>query len=310
MSSSTPAILNIENLSKDFGRIRALRGINLRLDRPGVYGFLGPNGAGKTTTFKLVSGLLRPTSGRVSIGGIMVGENPRTALTNLGILFDTPAFYPYLTGRENLQVISRWIGRDYHQRIAELLTLVGLDHAGNRPVSGYSWGMKQRLGLAAALLSDPLLLLLDEPTNGLDPGGIADVRRLLPKLAYEHGRTVMLSSHRMDEVEQICDQVIIINQGEIIASGSPAELASGETSIEIHCADIGSARQALGEINGVETVEQTGAGRLKVVAPGIPAGTLNRQLIERGLTIDQVLDRRESLEEVFFRLTGLKNYEQ
>ena len=310
MSSSTPAILNIENLAKDFGRVRALRKINLRLDRPGVYGFLGPNGAGKTTTFKLAAGLLRPTAGRVSIGGITVGKNTRAAMSSLGILFDTPAFYPYLTGRENLLVISRWIGRDCSRKISELLSLVGLDHAGKQHVSGYSWGMKQRLGLAAALLSDPALLLLDEPTNGLDPGGIADVRRLLPKLAYEQGRTVMLSSHRMDEVEQICDQVTIINQGAIIASGSPAELASGDSSIEIHCADIEAARQALSEIGGIETVEQTGAGRLRVVAPGIPAGTINRLLIERGITVDQVLDRRESLEDVFFRLTGTKNNEQ
>ena len=310
MSSSTPAILNIENLAKDFGRVRALRKINLRLDRPGVYGFLGPNGAGKTTTFKLAAGLLRPTAGRVSIGGITVGKNTRAAMSSLGILFDTPAFYPYLTGRENLLVISRWIGRDCSRKISELLSLVGLDHAGKQHVSGYSWGMKQRLGLAAALLSDPALLLLDEPTNGLDPGGIADVRRLLPKLAYEQGRTVMLSSHRMDEVEQICDQVTIINQGVIIASGSPAELASGDSSIEIHCADIEAARRVLSEIDGIDAVEQTGAGRLRVVAPGIPAGTINRLLIERGVTVDQVLDRRESLEDVFFRLTGTKNNEQ
>jgi len=231
-------------------------------------------------------------------------------MSSLGILFDTPAFYPYLTGRENLLVISRWIGRDCRQKITELLSMVGLDNAEKRHVSGYSWGMKQRLGLAAALLSDPALLLLDEPTNGLDPGGIADVRRLLPKLAYEQGRTVMLSSHRMDEVEQICDQVTIINQGTIIASGSPAELASGDSSIEIHCADIEAARRVLSEIGGIETVEQTGAGRLRVVAPGIPAGTINRLLIERGVTVDQVLDRRESLEDVFFRLTGTKNNEQ
>jgi len=310
MSNSKPAILNIENLAKDFGRVRALKGINLRLDRPGVYGFLGPNGAGKTTTFKLAAGLLRPTAGRVSIGGITVGKNTRGAMSNLGILFDTPAFYPYLTGRENLLVISRWIGRDCSRKISELLSLVGLDHAEKRHVSGYSWGMKQRLGLAAALLSDPALLLLDEPTNGLDPGGIADVRRLLPKLAYEQGRTVMLSSHRMDEVEQICDQVTIINQGAIIASGSPAELASGDSSIEIHCTDIEAARQILNEISGIETVEQTGAGQFRVVAPGIPAGTINRLLIERGVTVDQVLDRRESLEDVFFRLTGTKNNEQ
>jgi ABC-2 type transport system ATP-binding protein len=168
--------------------------------------------------------------------------------------------------------------------------------------------MKQRLGLASALLSDPQLVLLDEPTNGLDPGGIADVRRLLPKLAYEEGRTVFLSSHRMEEVEQICDVVIIIHQGKIVASGTPAELAAHGTAIEIRCGDPATARNILEKMGGVKKITQVGADRLKVHAPELPASRINQLLIENGIAVEEVVQRRESLEEAFFRLTGMQNH--
>jgi len=289
--------------------VTALAGIDLMLDRPGVYGFLGPNGAGKTTTFKLIGALLRPTAGRVLIDGIDVQNNPRDAVAGLGVQFDAPAFYPYLTGRQNLQVFARWIGEAQQAKIDELLLLIGLRNAANRRVAGYSWGMKQRLGLASALLSDPRLVMLDEPTSGLDPGGIADVRRLLPRLAHEQGRTVFLSSHRMEEVEQICDHVTIIHQGAIVASGTPAELASGETWIEIHCAEPQTAVNVLQNLDGISKIERSGAGRLQILAPGVASSKINQTLIENGVAVEQVVERRESLEEVFFRLTGIKSDE-
>jgi len=289
--------------------VTALAGIDLMLDRPGVYGFLGPNGAGKTTTFKLIGALLRPTAGRVLIDGIDVQNNPRDAVAGLGVQFDAPAFYPYLTGRQNLQVFARWIGEAQQAKIDELLLLIGLRNAANRRVAGYSWGMKQRLGLASALLSDPRLVMLDEPTSGLDPGGIADVRRLLPRLAHEQGRTVFLSSHRMEEVEQICDHVTIIHQGAIVASGTPAELASGETWIEIHCAEPQTAVNVLQNLDGISKIERSGADRLQILAPGVASSKINQTLIENGVAVEQVVERRESLEEVFFRLTGIKSDE-
>jgi ABC-2 type transport system ATP-binding protein len=239
------------------------------------------------------------------IDGVDVRFEPEVAADKLGVLFDAPAYYPYLSARENLRVFATWAGVNGQAGIDALLDLVGLTNAKNRRVAGYSWGMKQRLGLASALLTDPRLVLLDEPTNGLDPSGIADVRRLLPKLAYEEGRTVFLSSHRMEEVEQICDKVIIIHQGAIVAAGTPAELAAREAEIIIRCTDLEAARRVLTGVAGITAMEQIGADRLKLVAPKTPAGKINQHLIENGVAVEEVVQRRESLEEVFFRLTGV-----
>jgi ABC-2 type transport system ATP-binding protein len=309
MQSQGP-ILVVEKLRKDFGRIQALKGIELVLDRPGVFGFLGPNGAGKTTTFKLAGALLRPTAGRVLINGADVQKDTEAARTGLGVLFDSPSFYPHLSGEQNMQVFARWLGKGLDGEIDRLLAMVGLEEAGNRRVKGYSWGMKQRLGLAAALLSDPCLILLDEPTNGLDPAGIAAIRKLLPKLAYDEGRTIFLSSHRMEEVEQICDHITIIHQGNIVAAGSPADLAAGDASIEIHCADPDAALRLLNNIDGVRVAQRTGGRKLQLSAPALGPGRINQMLVEGGIEVEQVLERRESLEDVFFRLTGSKSDEE
>ena len=304
MAIAEQPILAVENLRKEFGRTTALRGIDIAIDGPGVYGFLGPNGAGKTTTFKLISGLLRPTAGRVLIDGADVHRQHRRAVSRLGVQFDGPVFYPYLSGRDNLRVVARWLGRELEARIGALLATVGLSDAADRRVGGYSWGMKQRLGLAAALLSDPKLLLLDEPTSGLDPGGIADVRGLLPQLAREDGRCVLLSSHRMDEVEQVCDHVTIIHHGEIVARGTPEELAEQDNVVEVQCERAEAAVRILGEIPDIVKVGQTAADRLEVFAPAVPASRINQTLVDNGITAEQIVVRRESLEQVFFRLTG------
>jgi ABC-2 type transport system ATP-binding protein len=297
-------ILAVESLRKLFGRTAALRGIDFTIDGPGVYGFLGPNGAGKTTTFKLICGLLRPTAGRVLIDGADVQRQHGRAVARLGVQFDGPVFYPYLSGRDNLRVVARWLGLELEARIGELLSTVGLSGAAERRVGGYSWGMKQRLGLAAALLSEPKLLLLDEPTSGLDPAGIADMRGLLPRLANEQGRCVLLSSHRMDEVEQVCDHVTIIHHGEIVARGTPESLAAQDNLIEIECERADAAAKLLGEIADIIQVRQTAADRLEVLAPSVRPARINQILIDRGITAGQIVVRRESLEDVFLRLTG------
>jgi ABC-2 type transport system ATP-binding protein len=304
MNATEQPILVIEELRKEYRRTTALDGIDITIDRPGVYGFLGPNGAGKTTTFKLISGLLRPTEGRVSVCGADVNVESRRALSFLGVQFDAPAFYPYLSGRDNLRVIARWLGHNLEKKIGDLLATVGLSDAADRRVGGYSWGMKQRLGLASALMSDPKLLLLDEPTSGLDPGGIADVRTLLPRLAHEGGRSVLLSSHRMDEVEQVCDHVTIIHRGKIVAKGRPEDLAADDNLVEIQCDAAQSAAAALEGLAGVMQIERTADDRLEVLAPELRAAQINQFLIERGIAADQIVVRRESLEAVFFRLTG------
>ncbi len=297
-------MLRVEKLEKRFGRVHALKGIDIVLDRPGVYGFLGPNGAGKTTTFKLIGGLLRPTSGRILIGNIDVRAETAKAVSRLGILFDQPAYYPYLTGRENLSVFNRWMGRDDQNRAGRLLDMVDLGGAGGRKVGGYSWGMKRRLGIAAALLGDPEILLLDEPTNGLDPAGIADMRKLLPRLAWEEGRTVLLSSHRMEEVSQICDHVTIINRGEIVASGSPAELSTGQPWIEIESPDVDMAARFLEESGLTDDIKRKSATVIEVLAAGKKPSAINALLVENGLEVTGIREKRESLEDIFFRLTG------
>jgi ABC-type multidrug transport system ATPase subunit len=304
MAERGEPILAIEGLRKEFRRLAALKGIDLVLDGPGVYGFLGPNGAGKTTTFKCVCALLRPTAGRVRVGGADVQRETSEAMAKIGVQFDAPAFYPYLSGSENLLVFSKWIGGDCERSIPELLALVGLAEAGRKKVAAYSWGMKQRLGLASALLADPRLVLMDEPTNGLDPAGIADMRSLLPRLAGERGIAVLLSSHRMDEVEQVCDRVIIIHRGEIVADGAPRALAALESRIEIRCADPLRAVEALRERGDIASIERAGADTVRLFGARATAGEVNRFLVERGILVEQVLEKRESLEEIFFRMTG------
>jgi ABC-2 type transport system ATP-binding protein len=294
MNDNNAAMLRVEKLEKRFGRVNALKGIDIVLERPGVYGFLGPNGAGKTTTFKLIGGLLRPTSGRILIGGIDVMAETAKAVSKLGILFDQPAYYPFLTGRENLSVFNRWMGLGDSDRAGRLLEMVGLGGAGDRKVGGYSWGMKRRLGIAAALL----------PTNGLDPAGIADMRKLLPRLAWEEQRIVLLSSHRMEEVSQICDHVTIINRGEIAASGTPAELSTGQPWIEIESPDADRAVRLLEDSGLVGEIKRRSAAVIDVMSTGNSASSINALLVEKGLEVTGVREKRESLEDIFFRLTG------
>lgn len=297
-------ILRVSGLVKRFGRVEALRGIDISLTRPGVYGFLGPNGAGKTTAFKVITGLLRPTSGSVSVCGVDIRANTRDAVSNIGILFDSPAYYPYLSGRDNLEVFARWSGLRAGAGTEELLRKTGLEKAGDKKVGEYSWGMKRRLGIAAALLGDPPLIIMDEPTNGLDPAGIAEIRRLLPELAYERGRVILFSSHRMDEVDQVCDRLMIINGGEIIASGTTDELSRSERVVEITCSDTEKAVKIISSAGGIDKIERTGADRLRVRAPGSTAGAINVLLVEAGIEVRRIAESKESLEDIFFRLTG------
>ncbi len=219
--------IETQGLTKHYGRHPAVVGLDLRVPRGVVFGFLGRNGAGKTTTIGMLVGLLRPTAGRVWLLGRDVSHDLRTALRRTGVLLDRPAFYPYLTGQENLWVVAQVLGRDAAARIKPVLQTVDLaDRAGDR-FGSYSSGMKQRLGLAAALLNDPELLILDEPTTGLDPIGQRDTRLLIRRLADETGKTVFLSSHQLAEVEQVCDQVAIIDRGRLVAHGPLAEVAAG-----------------------------------------------------------------------------------
>lgn len=225
--NQSPFAIETQGLTKHYGKHPAVVDLDLQVPRGVVFGFLGRNGAGKTTTIGLLVGLLRPTRGQAKLLGQEVPRNLRHALQRTGVLLDRPAFYPYLSGQENLWVVAQALGSHAHRRIPGALQTVELtDRAGDR-FAAYSAGMKQRLGLAAALLNDPELLILDEPTTGLDPVGQRDIRQLIRRLADETGKTIFLSSHQLREVEQICDQVAVIDRGRLVAQGPLAEVAGG-----------------------------------------------------------------------------------
>src|SRR5690349_4223136 len=234
-------VIETEALTKRYGETSAVQELGLRVRRGEVYGFLGPNGAGKTTTLRMLLGLVRPTAGRAAVLGAPAGER----LARIGAMVEAPAFYPYLSGRDNLRVLAGHAGVA-RERIDVVLDEVRLLDRGGDRVSGYSLGMKQRLGVAAALLKDPELLILDEPTNGLDPAGMAEMRSLIRDLG-QGNRTVLLSSHLLGEIEQICDRVGVIRGGKLVAEGTVDELR-GKDTLRIGAQPLGPARELLADL--------------------------------------------------------------
>ena len=224
-------VLRLQRLTKYYGAVRAVEDLTLEVYEGECFGFLGPNGAGKTTTIGMILGLLWPTAGQVQVLGQRVTPTHTVALRQVGALVGTPGFYPYLSGQENLRLLARLYPEVDDARVDQVLEQVGLAEVSHRKVKEYSTGMKQRLGLAAALLHRPRLLVLDEPTNGLDPVGMAEVRDLLRRLVRQ-GVTVFLSSHLLHEVEQVCDRVAILHRGRIVAQGPVADLLVGRRDLE------------------------------------------------------------------------------
>jgi ABC-2 type transport system ATP-binding protein len=276
-------------LTKRYGRIVAVRDVALRVESGEVYGFLGPNGAGKTTTLRMLLGLVRPSAGEIR----------RPPLARVGALIEGPAFYPFLSGRENLRTLARR-ARVPATRVADVLHLVRLtDRAGDR-YRTYSLGMKQRLGLAAAMLKRPDLLVLDEPTNGLDPAGMADMRETIRGLAND-GCTVLLSSHLLGEVRQICDRVGIINQGRLIAQ-QPIEELSGLGSLRVVAEPVDRAEDKVRRILGASAV-RVGPGGLDVATEASMAPVINRALVAEGIAVHELRWQQPDLERVFLELT-------
>lgn len=303
-----PPILDICKLRHRYGRVEALRGIDLRIDEPGIYGFLGPNGAGKTTTIKLVAGLLCTTSGHVFINGVDAQSDPVAARRGLGVMTESARFYENLTGRDNLRVLARLSGMDNPGHIAGLLERVGLRDKADQKVRSYSRGMCQRLGLATALLGDPRLVILDEPTNGLDPSGIADMRRWLIDLARAEGRAILLSSHRMGEVERTCDRVVVIDRGLIIADGPTDTIVRPKNSIIIRTARVDDAHHLLKTIPEIDRVEPLDRDSLRVHGGSASTSRIVRLLAEHNIDLMGISEEHESLEDAFFRLVGERHH--
>jgi ABC-2 type transport system ATP-binding protein len=290
-------VIDTDALTKRYGQdVLAVDDLTLRVRTGEVYGFVGPNGAGKTTTLRMLLGLVRPSSGTASVLGHPPGSGE--ALARVGAMVEAAAFYPFLSGRDNLRVMARHGGAPL-ARIDEALGRVGLWSRADDDFSTYSTGMKQRLGLAAALLKDPEVLILDEPTNGLDPEGIAEMRALLRGLGREH-RTVLLSSHLMSEVEQICDRVGVIRGGRLVAEGTLDELR-GRPVLRVRAMPVDRARELVATLPGVDGL-RVADGVLMITADPGRAGAINRQLLEHGLEVSEVTPVHASLEEVFLGL--------
>jgi ABC-2 type transport system ATP-binding protein len=297
-SNGRSSLVETRGLTKRYGSLTAVSNLNLNVRRGEVYGFLGPNGAGKTTTLRMLLGLIRPSSGDATV----IGGSPGTpdSLERVGALVESPAFYPYLSGRDNLRVMARYsgVGKD---RIGEVLDQVELSERAKDKFRKYSLGMKQRLGVAAALLKDPELLILDEPTNGLDPKGMADMRRLIRTLGTGD-RTVLLSSHLLGEVEQICDRVGVIQKGKLVAQGTVSELR-GHESLLVRAEPVKYAHEIAKRLAGVEEVKETD-GMLRLTTNPGRAAEINAKLVSAGLRVSEIRPSEQSLEEVFLELTG------
>jgi ABC-2 type transport system ATP-binding protein len=304
-SSSAKAndtILRTTGLAKRFGKLEAVKDLSMELRRGEVFGFLGPNGAGKSTTVGMILGLVRPTAGSIELFGRELAANQWAALRRVGAMIEEPAFYSYLSGWDNLEVLARAIGDIPRSRITEVLERVNLsDRAGDR-CGHYSMGMKQRLGIASTLLRDPELIILDEPASGLDPAGTKEVRDLIPKLADEN-RAVFLCSHLLHEVEQVCDRVAIIKQGVLLASAPIQELLRRGTAFRIRIDDPARAAHILNGLPWIQSAE-VAEDHLIVNAPQDSASAINRALAEHEIFASELVSQGLSLESVFLELTG------
>jgi ABC-2 type transport system ATP-binding protein len=298
----TPPPIEARGLVKRYGHVTAVDHVDLTVDRGDVYGFLGPNGAGKTTTLRMLLGLIRPDEG----GAKLFGRDPLVegarALDGVAGFVEAPRYYPYLSGRRNLELVAGLDGGDARERIDAALDTVELtDRAGDK-VGGYSHGMRQRLGIAGALIRDPVLLLLDEPTTGLDPAGMRDMRVLVRRLA-EQGITVLLSSHIMAEVEELCDRLAIVRSGRVIYEGRLDDLlhSTGQR-YRVRTTDDDKALEIATHQPGVGDVRFEDDG-LSLAADEDAAAGLSIALVEAGLGIRALTPAAASLEELFFRLT-------
>lgn len=295
--------IKLENLTKIFGRgkrkVEAVRSISLEIEPKQVYGLLGPNGAGKTTTIRMILDLIRPTSGDVQVFGQSVRNN-LPVLRRVGAMVEGAAMYPYLTGRRNLEVLARTFGEYDAANIQRLLEQVNMADRADRKFGGYSTGMKQRMGLAATLLHDPELIILDEPTNGLDPAGIQEMRYFIRDLVDNHNKTVLLSSHMLNEVEQICDRVAIINKGQVVQEGRVADLLKMESVISVTADPVDRANEIL---QGKWTVSQNGTDALYVHAAYTETPEIVKQLVAHDLSVYEIKPHKQSLEEFFLRVT-------
>jgi ABC-type multidrug transport system ATPase subunit len=293
-------VIETSDLTKRYGDVVAVDRLSLRVPRGGVFGFLGPNGSGKTTTMGMLLGLIHPTSGDARIFGDPA-RHPAT-LRRVGAMVESPTFYPYLSGRANLRYFQGISRRGSPKDVDRLLDLVDLGKRSSSKFGSYSLGMKQRLGIANALLGDPELVFLDEPTNGLDPAGVVEVRELIRQLG-QGGRTVILSSHLLAETELVCDNVAVLSRGHLIAQGTIQELLREHDAIRLHTTDDTKALSTLAAMSWIERSERQNGG-LVVTAPQDRAWEITRALADQHVYLKELVPLHRSLEDFFMDITG------
>ncbi|MBK7408432.1 MAG: ATP-binding cassette domain-containing protein [Saprospirales bacterium] len=291
-------ILSINQLSKHYGRIHAVDGLSLTVEEGNIFGILGPNGSGKTTTLGMILNIIFPDSGTYDWFEGRFGNNPRR---HIGALLETPNFYPYLSALDNLKIVAhvRKLKNPDFDGILELVNLKGREHDLFRT---YSFGMKQRLAIASAMLGDPDVLIFDEPTNGLDPQGIAEVRETILEIA-NRGKTILMASHILDEVEKICTHVAILKKGRLLATGQVGAILSDEQWIEVEATERNKLKALLANIPELKSVTEKDRFLLVTTQPDFQAATLNQLAFQQGILLTHLVSRSKSLESEFLEIT-------
>ncbi|WP_070119341.1 ABC transporter ATP-binding protein [Bacillus marinisedimentorum] len=296
-------VLSVKDLTKSFAGKTVVKDVSFSIQKGDIYGFLGPNGAGKTTTIRMILGLIHKTRGKVIINGFDMDENFKQGINNVGAVVETPKFYLNMTAVQNLKVIANLHSHISAARIDEVLEIAGLSESKHKKVKAFSLGMKQRLGIAMALLNEPTIVFLDEPTNGIDPQGVIETRSLISKLAHEQGITFFITTHLLYEVEQICNKVAILRNGELITEGYVKEMLNTDSDIvEIHTAASDDLLSFIKDIEYVISAEATSFGIKAAITPN-HSGKLNKKLNDNGYMVHYLVPKKKSLEELFIDFT-------
>jgi len=298
-------VIEVKNLSKVFREVKAVEGLNLNVNRGDVFGFLGPNGAGKSTTIRMLMALITPQEGSIKILGLSLNQNKKEISARVGAIVEKPDFYNYLSAYKNLEILSRISGKNItKKRIMDTLDLVGLGSRHNSKVKTYSHGMKQRLGIAQALLHDPELIILDEPTTGLDPQGVKEIRDLIIHLSKSEGKTVFLSSHILSEVELVANRMIIINKGKTVVEGTVSELLNSKIlKVTFEVDNVANAKKVLETTRWTEKIQSFSQKEIIFQLESDEIGELNKFFVEAGISIKAIVPSR-SLEDYFLKITS------
>ena len=298
-------ILQTSHLSKTIDGKQLVTDVNIHVKKGEVYGFLGPNGAGKTTVMKMLTNLWKPTSGTVALFGKALEKNSYEVLKRMGSIIEFPTFYDHMSGKDNLQLHCEYMGYYNKGSVEEALQMLGLSDAADKPAGSYSLGMKQRLGIARAILCKPELVILDEPTNGLDPAGMKQIRDLFRMLCTEYGMTLMISSHLLPEIESIADTVGVIHHGKMMKEISMKEIAETNTAyIELAVEDTKKAAYVLAEKMQLSNFKIVNDSAIRIYEQGITTQKISRELMANDVEIASISQHTETLEDYFLKITS------